>query len=158
MKRLMAILILTMFLLSGFSLLAPVAAEDRNPEPNATTDRVVLVELFTGAGCNPCVPIDQGLDAYIDDHTRSETVDLVYHRSIPSADLLETSETTSRHANFYDRGVQATPTYFVDGTIGMIGAVGNAQACQDWLETQYDTRSAKKSQLTITTEGIMRTS
>ncbi len=158
MKRLMAILILTMFLLSSFSLLAPVAAEDRTMGPNATTDRVVLVELFTGAGCGPCVPIDQGLDAYIDDHTRSETVDLVYHRSIPSADLLETGETTTRHEDFYDRGYEATPTYFVDGTIGMIGAVGDAGACQDWLETQYNTRSAKKSQLTITTEGIMRTS
>jgi len=159
MKRLMAILILTMFLLSSFALLVPAAAEDRTMGPNATADRVVLVELFTGAGCGPCVPIDLGLEAYVDDHTTSETVDLVYHRSIPIADALETGEATSRHRDFYDRGFEATPTYTVDGVIGMIGPIGAAaQDNKDWLETQYDNRSAKRSQLTITTEGIMRTS
>ena len=63
---------------------------------HATTDRTVLVELFTGADCPPCVNADLGLDDYMADHTRSEAVALVYHRDIPRPDKLETPETVAR--------------------------------------------------------------
>ncbi|NOQ54158.1 MAG: hypothetical protein GQ558_06100, partial [Thermoplasmata archaeon] len=156
MKRLMAILILTMFLLSSFSLLAPVAAEDRNPEPNSTTTRVVLAELFTGAGCGPCINVDYGLDDFMDSHTRTEAVALVYHRSIPSADKLETSETISRQGFYVPSGVgHSTPNQWVDGGNVMVGGFSTRQQGEDWFEGKYTTERQDASQLSMDVSGII---
>ncbi|NOQ53989.1 MAG: hypothetical protein GQ558_05235, partial [Thermoplasmata archaeon] len=97
MAKIRSILIVLLMTLSTMTMLVPAAASEGAPmDLHATTDRTVLVELFTGAACGPCVNADYGLDDYIANHNRGEAIALVYHRSIPAADKLETSETSAR--------------------------------------------------------------
>ncbi len=155
MKRLMTTLILTMFLLSGFSLLVPVGAADRNITPNATEARAVLVEMFTGADCPPCRNADLGLDGFLDSHTRDEAIALVYHRPIPRPDKLSTQDAATRQGWYISSGPHSTPNMWVDGKIIHAGGFYDEQAAEDWFETQYDTRRAIQSQLHITVDGII---
>ncbi len=155
MKRLTTTLILTMFLLSSFSLLVPVGAADRDISPNATEARAVLVELFTGASCGPCENADLGLGAFLDAHTRNDAIALVYHRPIPVADKLATSETATRH-QWYSQAGTSAPNIWVDGKIIRVGGFSTVQAGEDWYEAQYDTRRAIESQLHITADGVIK--
>ena len=76
------------------------------------TDRVVLAEVFTGAGCPPCVAADLAFDAAAERYSRKDLTILMYHQHIPRPDPMTTLETTARF-KFYDgRGV---PTFAIDG-------------------------------------------
>src|SRR5262249_39195134 len=54
------------------------------------SDRVVLVELFTGAQCPPCVAADLAFDAVGKSFKPSEAILLQYHLHIPRPDPLTT--------------------------------------------------------------------
>jgi hypothetical protein len=89
------------------------------PEPfggrNGKSSRVVVVELFTGAQCPPCVAADVAFDAVLASYKPTDLVLLQYHLHIPGPDALTNKDTEAR-ADFY--GVQATPTLFIDGKEG----------------------------------------
>ena len=145
--------VLTILLLSGLTVLAPASAA---PEPTATTTRTVLIEMFTGAACPPCVNPDHALDDMGDDYTRGELTILVYHRSIPAADILETTETSARHSWYITPGNGAsTPNMWVDGIIVRAGGFSTQQDGYNWFTTQYNTRVAKDSQLDIEVDGTI---
>jgi hypothetical protein len=76
--------------------------------------RVVLVELFTGAQCPPCVAADLAFEGLGKTYTPSEVVLLQYHLHIPLPDPLTTPDTQAR-ANFYGEDVRGTPTIFFNG-------------------------------------------
>lgn len=152
MRTLKVLGVLALLLLSGFTMLAPATA---TPEPTATTTRTVLIEMFTGAACGPCVNADHALDTMGDDYTRAELNILVYHRSIPAADKLETSETIARQNWYVASGGSSTPNMWVDGTIVRVGGFNNAPEGVDWYTSQYDTRVAKASQLDIDVDGVI---
>jgi len=89
----------------------PVTPERYTPGPSRT-DRVVLAEIFSGAGCVPCLSADLSFEAMLDRYTRSEFVVLFDHIHAPTPDPLSNRSVQAR-AGFY--GVNAAPTIFIDG-------------------------------------------
>jgi hypothetical protein len=79
------------------------------------SERVVLVELFTGAQCPPCVSADVAFDALLHTYQPSQVVLLQYHLHIPGPDPL-TNKDSEKRGQFY--GIQGTPSLFVDGQAG----------------------------------------
>jgi hypothetical protein len=90
-------------------------------------ERVVLVELFTGAQCPPCVAADVAFDAMLKSYKPVDVVFLQYHLHIPGPDAL-TNEDSIKRMGFYipDPMKQGTPTFFIDGGKGP--GVGGAKA------------------------------
>jgi hypothetical protein len=78
------------------------------------SDRVAVVELFTGAQCPPCVSADIAFDAALKAYKPSDAVFLQYHLHIPGPDALTNSDTEARQ-NYYGGEIQGTPTMFLDG-------------------------------------------
>ena len=84
----------------------------------AKSDRVAVVELFTGAQCPPCVAADVAFDAVGKSYKADDVVLLQYHLHIPGPDRLTNADSEKRQ-NYY--GVNATPTLFIDGQPGFKG-------------------------------------
>lgn len=80
----------------------------KDPQDN----RVVLLELFTGAQCPPCVAADVAFDALVGSYKPSELIGLQYHLHIPGPDPLTNSDTEAR-AKYY--GVRGTPSTYFNG-------------------------------------------
>jgi hypothetical protein len=80
-------------------------------------DQTVLVELFTGADCPPCVAADLAFDALGKTYKPKEVVLLQYHLHIPRPDPLTNSDTEARQ-RFYNDEVDATPTILFNGKPG----------------------------------------
>ena len=94
------------------------------------SDRVVVMELFTGAQCPPCVAADVGFDALEKTYKPTDVVFLQYHLHIPGPDPL-TNPTTEARAKHYD--VHSTPTTLFDGKkeAGGGGPIANAEKKYD---------------------------
>jgi hypothetical protein len=76
------------------------------------SDRVVLVELFTGAECPPCVAADLAFDALGKTFKTSEVVRLQYHLHVPGPDPLTIPDGEKR-AEFYR--LRGTPSVLLNG-------------------------------------------
>ena len=152
MKRTVTLLVTAVMLLSGLVTLSPALA---GPAPQATTQRTVLIELFTGASCGPCVNVDGALDQINDDYTRDQIAILVYHRKIPTLDDLETSETVRRHSWYISAGGASTPNFWVDGKIIQMGGFNTVADGVEWFENAYGLRKDIGSQLSIDLDGLI---
>ncbi len=111
------------------------------PEPfagrNGKSDRTVLVELFTGAQCPPCVAADLAFDALGKAYKPSEVLLLEYHLHVPRPDPLANDETDER-ANYYGKTIiSGTPTILFNGTPGAEGGGTREEA-----EDKYDEYAA----------------
>jgi tetratricopeptide (TPR) repeat protein len=95
----------------------PVKPEAYKPTP-ARTDKLVLLELFTGSGCPPCVASDLALDAAMDRYS-DHVISLVYHEHIPQPDPMVAANNNDRRLYYSVNGV---PTFEIDGSM-----VANAQ-------------------------------
>jgi hypothetical protein len=84
------------------------AAGGRDPQG----DRVVLVELFTGAQCGPCVAADVAFDALSTAYNSTNLITLQYHLHIPGPDPLTGPDSVSRQAYY---GVRSTPSTYFNG-------------------------------------------
>jgi hypothetical protein len=84
------------------------------PGRKGKSERVVLVELFTGAQCPPCVSADIAFDAALKTYQPSQAVFLQYHLHIPRPDPLTNADSEGRQ-NYYGDEIQGTPSAFVDG-------------------------------------------
>lgn len=80
----------------------------------AKSDRAVLVELFTGAQCPPCVAADIGFDGLEKTFSPREVVLLQYHLHVPGPDAL-TNPATEERQEYYGRLVRGTPTILFNG-------------------------------------------
>jgi hypothetical protein len=89
----------------GFALLKPAPHKG---------NRTVLVELFTGAMCPPCVAADIGFEGLGETYKWTEVILLQYHLHIPGPDALATEETEAR-ADIYGKAIQGTPAIFFNG-------------------------------------------
>jgi len=100
----------------------------------AKSDRVVLVELFTGAQCPPCVAADLTFDALPKTYKPTEAVLLQYHLHIPRPDPLANPDTEER-ARYYGDDVDGTPTVLLNGKAGpeLGGRTDDAQGRYDEL-------------------------
>lgn len=91
------------------------------PEHN----RVVLLELFTGAQCPPCVAADVAFDGLLKTYQPKELVTLQYHVHIPGPDPLTTPDSVKRMAYYQGRG---TPATYFNGTSEGYGGGGMPQS------------------------------
>jgi hypothetical protein len=80
-----------------------------------TENRVVLVELFTGAQCPPCVAADVAFDALLQTYRPKDVVLLQYHLHVPGPDPL-TNPDSEKRSKYYD--VAGTPTFYLNGHEG----------------------------------------
>jgi len=94
----------------------PIHVEAYQPTEKRS-DRLVLAEVFTGAGCPPCVGADLAFDAALGRYSRKDLAVVVYHLHIPRPDPMTNTDT---QAAAKSDGVNAVPTFFVDGkkTVG----------------------------------------
>ena len=60
----------------------PLRVEEYKPTAKRGS-RMVLAELFTGAGCPPCVAADLAFDAVMERYNRNELALVVYHQHVP---------------------------------------------------------------------------
>jgi hypothetical protein len=87
-----------------------------HPEPykasSARTNRLVLAEVFTGAGCPPCVSVDLGFDGALERYSRKDVAVLMYHMHIPAPDPL-TNQWSDTRGKWY--AITGVPNFAVDG-------------------------------------------
>jgi hypothetical protein len=79
-----------------------------------SSTRVVLVELFTGAQCPPCVAADLAFDALGKTYKPTEVALLQYHIHVPRFDPLANPDSEARQ-RYYSDAIQGTPTILFDG-------------------------------------------
>jgi hypothetical protein len=103
------------------------------PGRKAKSDRVVLVELFTGAECLPCVAADLAFDAVGKTYKPSEVVLLQYHIHTPGPDALTCPDSEAR-ASFYEDAIRGIPTALFNGR----PAAGGGGSRDDALEKYED--------------------
>jgi hypothetical protein len=80
------------------------------------SDRAVLVELFTGAECAPCVAVDLAFDALERTYKPSEVMLLQYHEHIPGPDPLVSKDGAARF-DYYAKKEddKSTPQIYLSG-------------------------------------------
>jgi hypothetical protein len=119
--------------------------------------RVVLVELFTGAQCPPCVAADIAFDALLKTYPAREVVLLQYHLHVPRSDPL-TNEDSNARAKYYDPEM-GTPTCFVDGKVteatggGRPAAKGSYDKLRKRIDTAGEAETRAKISLAVTRKG-----
>ncbi len=99
----------------------------------AKSERAVLVELFTGAQCPPCVAADLAFDALGKTYKPGEVVLLQYHQHIPGPDPLTNPDGELRfryYARAFEDDVNGTPTVLFNGKPGA-GGGGDAFDASD---------------------------
>jgi thiol-disulfide isomerase/thioredoxin len=95
----------------------------------AKSDRAVLVEVFTGAECPPCVAVDLAFDGLMKTYKPTEVILLQYHLPIPRPDPLTNADVLKRVESCYAELVDGTPTIFIGGKLGAPGG-GSAAAAE----------------------------
>lgn len=107
--------------MSGFDDMLDREYRKRYPDPvkvepykadQSRSDRVVLVEVFTGAGCPPCAGADLAMDAALERYPRKDVAILMFHQHVPHPDPMTNPDTVKR-AKFYE--VQGVPSWAIDG-------------------------------------------
>jgi hypothetical protein len=88
---------------------APFALPQRKLPAGGHT---VLLELFTGAGCDACVAPDLAMDSLLGTYGRQDLVVLEYDENVPRPDPLSNPGSVSRAIVY---GVGDTPEAFLDG-------------------------------------------
>jgi len=101
----------------------------------AKSDRAVLVELFTGSECGPCVSVDLAFDSLGRTYKPSDVVLLQYHQHIPGPDPLVSVDGSGRF-DFYNKKDEdkSTPQIYINGKADTSG--GGAQPKQAKLKYQ----------------------
>jgi hypothetical protein len=86
------------------------------------SDRTVLVELFTGAQCPPCVAADTAFDALDKTYKPGEVILLEYHEHVPGPDPL-TNPAAERRFRYYfaDDQESGTPEVVLNGRPVAVG-------------------------------------
>jgi tetratricopeptide (TPR) repeat protein len=104
---------------------------------SARTKRMVLAEVFTGAGCPPCVSVDLGFDGALERYSRKDVAVLMYHMHIPQPDPLTSQWTDSRGKAYAISGV---PNFAVDGEKDNRGGGGrdNTKASYERIVAKLD--------------------
>lgn len=102
----------------------------------AKSDRVVLVEMFTGAGSKPSVATDQATEALARTFKPGEVVILNYHVHAPDPDPLAIEDVITR-VKFYKDSLRSFPTLFLDGKVTAPGG-GAASEAQRKYDEYYD--------------------
>lgn len=92
--------------------ISALAGPANPPRDPSAGNRTLLIELFTGAQCAPCVGPDFAASALARIYPRSEVVVIRYHQHVPGADPLANSQGAERFKLY--RG-DATPLFILNG-------------------------------------------
>jgi hypothetical protein len=124
----------------------PEVAEGRK---GGKGDRVVLLELFTGAQCPPCVAADVAFDALDTTYAPSELVALQYHLHIPGPDPLTNADSVARAKYYPD--LRGTPSTFFNGKseAGGGGNMGMSKGKYDEYRRAIETQLEQAKEATI---------
>lgn len=100
----------------------PPFKPDEFPGRKGKSDRAVLVELFTGAECGPCVSVDLAFDSLGRTYKPTDVVLLQYHAHIPGPDPLVSRDGAAR-MDFYNKkdDDKSTPQIFINGKLDASG-------------------------------------
>jgi hypothetical protein len=122
---------------------ADVARKDKD------SDRVVLLELFTGAQCPPCVAADVAFDGLLMSYGPKELIGLQYHLHIPGPDPLTNKDTETRAQYYSD--LRGTPSTYFNGKseAGGGGGMGNSKGKYNEYRAIIDGALAGKKRATI---------
>jgi hypothetical protein len=115
--------------------------------------RAVLVELFTGTQCPPCVAADLAFDALGKAFKPSEVVRLQYHLHVPGPDPLTNADSEAR-AEYYGQAVPGTPTMLFNGRPAARGGGGR----EDGPEKFAEYREVLESLLEMPAKATLRAS
>jgi tetratricopeptide (TPR) repeat protein len=96
-----------------------------------STNRVVLLELFTGSACTPCVSADLSWDAVLTRYPDTVIAPLAYHAHIPGPDPMVVPGGDARRLFYQVRGV---PTLHIDGAPGKVGGGSREMATRTYGE------------------------
>ena len=111
-----------------------------SPQP-VTAGHTVLLELFTGSACPPCVGGDVAVDDLLKAYPRTEFIALAFDQHIPDPDPLANPDSVAR-GDFYN--LAFTPTYLLDGQqLSVSGAERDgSEAIYTQLARLIDTNAA----------------
>ena len=135
----------------------PVRPQPYKPTA-ARSDRTVLAEVFTGAGCVPCVAADLSMDAFLERYQRQDVIVLMYHIHAPVPDPMA-NPSTKAYAKYYN--VRGVPTVEIDGKVGLPeGGGGRDQAKEVYnkLQPLIDRELEVKAEAEIKLEAKMANS
>ena len=96
---------------------SPIKVEPYKPT-SSRTERTVLSEVFTGAGCPPCVAADLAFDAFLERYRNKDVIVMMYHQHIPVPDPM-TNPSTQARAKYYN--VRGVPSFAIDGDTSQSG-------------------------------------
>jgi hypothetical protein len=120
--------------------------------------RPVVMELFTGAQCPPCVAADVAFDALGDTYSPSNVILLQYHLHIPGPDPLTNEDAIARQ-KYYGSLVQGTPSTFFNGMSeaggggNMAMSEGKYQQYREVIEKQLAQKPAATVDLSAKLKG-----
>ena len=90
------------------------------PRKLAAGGHTVLLELFTGSGCEPCVAPDLAVESLLGSYSRQDLAVLEFDEHIPMPDPLANPDSVARAATYR---VGSTPAAFLDGEeLPVVGA------------------------------------
>ncbi|SIO59156.1 hypothetical protein SAMN05444166_5945 [Singulisphaera sp. GP187] len=136
----------------------PFKPETYAGRPDGKGTRVVLMEIFTGAECPPCVAADVAFDALLKTYKPSEFIGLQHHLHIPGPDPLTSPDTIARQT-YYGTEVRGTPSTFFNGKSqsggggSMAGAEGKYKDYRKVIEPALDAEKRCEIKLTATRAG-----
>ncbi len=122
--------------LDGLEEMLDTRYEKENPMPvhvkpyvraAGRTGRVVLAEIFTGAGCPPCVGADLAFEAALERYQPQDVAVLMYHLHIPRPDPMANPSTQARQKLY---GISGVPSFYVDGVTDGRGGGDAASAAR----------------------------
>jgi glutaredoxin len=102
------------------------------------SDRVVLTEVFTGAGCPPCTAADLAIDGVLERYARKDVAVVMYHQHIPRPDPMANENSDARRL-FY--GIRGVPTIGIDGKTRM-GGGPRTEAPEQFQKLDAEIRAA----------------
>jgi hypothetical protein len=91
---------------------------DKFPGRKGKSKRAVLVELFTGAMCGPCLAADMSFDGLEKAYSAKEVVLLQYHMHIPRPEPMANVDSDTRfeyYVDNYRKQVRGTPSILFNG-------------------------------------------
>jgi Tfp pilus assembly protein PilF len=131
----------------------PVKPEPYKPAAPTKSNRVVLLEMFTGSGCPPCVSADLAFDAVMQRYPSNLIVPVAYHQNIPAPDPMVVASGNDRREYYKINGV---PTFNIDGALGQLGGGARANApgnYKNYVE-KIDKELAVPAQAVISLEAV----
>ncbi len=117
----------------------------------AMSNRVAVVEVFTGAECPPCVAVDLATDGLLKAYTPAEVLVLNYHFHVPAPDPLTSPDGLDRVIAYGDK-ITGAPAVFVNGKPGLEGGgpAAAAKAKYDELTKVVDAQLATPAAVEVT--------